>query len=102
MNSEFPPTGTPDFDNEASQPALGEETAGVSGRVELTDRELFLSLGSEQCPACKLYKCEGHTVCRICFYRLPQPLRNGLFEKYNKYPEAARAALAYLADNEQL
>jgi hypothetical protein len=58
---------------------------------------LTTSLASTVCLACGQSKRRRHTFCGGCFYKLPRPQRDALYDLIGEgYEEAVRAALTTL------
>lgn len=75
-----------------------ENTTGTTDVVEqpdMTDAEVYQSLGSTECPSCGNKKQPKMSFCRHCYYSLTPDVRQSLYEK-DGYPDTFRAALAIL------
>lgn len=64
---------------------------------EITDLDLWSSLGSTVCPACGQDKKRKHTLCGSDYYKLPKPKRDALYNPLGHgYREAVIEALKHL------
>lgn len=62
-----------------------------------TTSDLVRSLLSCTCPACGFPKTGRKTLCKSCYFALPQPMRNALYQGVRDgYEEAVFAALERL------
>lgn len=63
------------------------------------NRELLKELQSTRC-RCGASKHRGLTFCRVCYYRLPRPVRNALYDGLgNGYAEAYDKATKILDES---
>ncbi|HWC91353.1 MAG TPA: hypothetical protein VG433_16905 [Pirellulales bacterium] len=69
--------------------------------TKFEQHDLLASLASVQCPACGGLKAKSNSLCRPCYYKLPNVMRNALYRRMGEgYEPAMKDALARLGVTE--
>lgn len=69
--------------------------------LDLTnDREIFRSLGADDCPCCGKAKKPRMSFCQPCYWKLPMKERRALYTQGVGYLKAFREAMAFLKPEE--
>jgi hypothetical protein len=67
--------------------------------MTMTYEEVWADFIATKCSACGGYKVKMNAFCRRCYYRLPAPMRQALWQRFGEgFEEAFEAAKRWFAE----